>query len=144
MRFIPITPISLAFCFATAVQAMASDLTVVVTDVHSDKGTVNVAVYDSEASYMQLPLAKAKARKPATPGEVVFIFHDLPAGRYAVTSYHDENGNDKLDKNVLGIPSEGYGFSNDAQGTAGPAKYRQAAFTVDGTTAKTVRFSLNY
>jgi uncharacterized protein (DUF2141 family) len=75
---------------------------------------------------------------------MTFVFHNVPAGTYAVSSFHDENGNNKLDRNSLGVPSEGYGFSNDAQGTAGPPTFSQAQFTVDGKTDKSVEFSLNY
>ncbi len=47
-------------------------------------------------------------------------FEDIPPGRYALAVIHDENMNGKLDANWLGVPKEGYGFSNDAKGlTAG-------------------------
>jgi uncharacterized protein (DUF2141 family) len=61
-----------------------------------------------------------------------------------VASYHDENDNGKLDTNAFGLPTEGYGFSNDAQGTLGPPSYTQAAFDFDGKSDKAIRFSLNY
>ena len=128
--------------FATA-AASGADLTVTVKEVHSSTGTVYLAVYD-EASFGRPEVAKVRQRAPAVKGEITFVIHSLPAGKYAVASYHDENGNGKLDMNSLGMPTEGYGFSNDAQGSGGPPTFVGAAFDFDGKTAKSIGFSLNY
>ena len=45
---------------------------------------------------------------------------------------YDENMNGKLDTNWLGIPTEGYGFSNDAKAMLGPPSLSAASFTYDG------------
>jgi len=60
--------------------------------------------------------------------------HDLPPGKYVVTSYVDNNRNGRLDKNFLGIPQEKYGFSNDARSRFGPPDFADAEFEV-GTSA---------
>lgn len=62
------------------------------------------------------------------------IFKDLPRGSYAVRYFHDENGNDELDTNILGIPKEGFGFSNDAFGRFGPKDFEEWLFPVNGDT----------
>jgi uncharacterized protein (DUF2141 family) len=54
----------------------------------------------------------------------------VPYGSYAVQAYHDENGNRRLDRNLLGAPSEPYGFSNDARRSFGPPSYKEAEFTL--------------
>ena len=128
----------------SARAASAANLTVVVKDVHNAKGYVFIAVYDSDSSFMKGPLAKVARKSKGVKGTVIFVIPNLPAGKYAVTSYHDENDNGKMDKNSLGVPTEGYGFSNDAQDVGGPPKYSQAAFDFDGKTDKTISFSLNY
>jgi len=56
---------------------------------------------------------------------------------------HDANGNGKLDRNLLGMPTEGVGASNDARGVVGPPKFDAAKFTFDGgslTLTITVRY----
>lgn len=126
-----------------AMAASAADLNVTVKDVHNSSGTVYLVVYD-ESNFGKPQLAKVRQKAPAAKGDITFVVHDLPAGKYAVSSYQDENGNGKLDTNSLGVPTEGYGFSNDAQGNAGPPKFAQAAFDFDGKTGKSIAFSLNY
>jgi uncharacterized protein (DUF2141 family) len=54
----------------------------------------------------------------------------LPEGEYAVSLFVDENSNGKMDKNAIGIPTEAYGFSNDASGNFGPPSFEQAKFVV--------------
>ena len=122
--------------------ALAGDLTVTVKGVKSADGNVMGAVYD-EAGFMQLPKAKAGARVKAQPGSVTLVFHGLPAGRYAVATFHDANGDGQLNYNSLRVPTEGYGFSNDAQGSGGPPKFGQAAFSFDGG-AKALAIDLDY
>jgi uncharacterized protein (DUF2141 family) len=123
--------------------ATAADLTVTIKDVRSANGSVLIVAYD-EGSFGKPELAKARQKANANAGEVTFVFHNLPAGKYAASAFHDENGNGQLDRNSLGVPTEGYGFSNDAQGTAGPPKFAQAAFEFDGKANKSISFSLNY
>lgn len=48
-----------------------------------------------------------------------FVFNNLPYGNYAFTVHHDENANHKMDKNVIGLPNEGWACSNNAKGTLG-------------------------
>jgi uncharacterized protein (DUF2141 family) len=59
-------------------------------------------------------------------------FEDIPRGTYAIAVVHDENMNGKLDTNFLGIPTEGYAFSNDAKGLLGPPSFSAASFQYDG------------
>ena len=54
------------------------------------------------------------AGAPAHAGAVVVTVADVPAGRYALMAFADANANGVLDKNMLGVPKEGFGFSNDA------------------------------
>jgi uncharacterized protein (DUF2141 family) len=62
-----------------------------------------------------------------------------PQTRWAVSAHHDENGNDKLDKNAFGIPTEPYGFSNNPKRGFGPPKFDEVSFSVDGDESKTTK-----
>lgn len=59
-------------------------------------------------------------------------FAGMPAGRYAVVVFHDENSNGQFDKNSLGLPLEGFGFSNDASIMFGPPSFKSASFDYSG------------
>ena len=122
--------------------ALAGDLTVKVDHIRSDRGAILAALYDSEASFMKQPLARATFKVKAASGEVQYVFHDLPPGKYALAAFHDENENGQLDKNLIGIPQEGYGFSN-SMGSARPPGFNQAAFEFDGTT-QSITITLHY
>ncbi|MEO1483850.1 MAG: DUF2141 domain-containing protein [Myxococcota bacterium] len=70
--------------------------------------------------------------KPAD-GKATCTFKGYKPGTYAAAAYHDENGNGELDSNWIGIPTEGVGASNNATGTMGPPKFKDARFTVPAT-----------
>jgi uncharacterized protein (DUF2141 family) len=129
-------------CALCPLAASAGDLTVTVDHVRSDRGAILAALYDSEASFMKQPLARATFKVQAATGEVQYVFHDLAAGKYALTAFHDENANGQLDKNLIGIPKEGYGFSN-SKGAVRPPAFSQAAFEFDGTT-QSIIITLRY
>lgn len=63
--------------------------------------------------------------------EVVVDLGRLPSGRYAVTAYQDVNGNHKLDSNLIGIPREPVGASNNPKPHFGPPSFKDCAFTLD-------------
>jgi uncharacterized protein (DUF2141 family) len=128
----------------TATAAAAADLTITVKDVRSTEGAVLIAVYDSDSHFLDPQHAKFTGKSNAVKGEVKFVFHNVPSGKYAVTSFHDENGNGKLDRNAVGFPTEGIGFSNEAKITLGPPAFTEAAFDFDGKTDKAIAFSLAY
>jgi uncharacterized protein (DUF2141 family) len=120
--------------FTLASEALAIDLAI---DLHGLKprgGTVVVALYDQAAAFPkpESRLTFQTLVPTADTGQVVF--RELPPGRYAVVAYQDANGNGKFDKNVLGIPTEAYGFSNDARGRMGPPTFEAAALDVSTNT----------
>ena len=121
--------------------AQAASLDVVVADVRNDKGIVRVAVC-TEAEFLQ-PTCGHIGRAPAHQGEVVVHLDDVPPGVWAAQAYHDENENGAIDRNLLGIPTEGIGFSNDAKMMFGPPSFASAAFQLTPAGGR-VRFSLRY
>jgi len=116
-------------------------LTIDVGNVRIAKGNVHVDVCP-EAQFLKdnCPWAgNARARL----GDTRVTVANLPAGRYAVQAFLDENGNGEVDRALFGIPKEGVGFSNDAKIRLGPPKFAEAAFAFDGN-ARTIRLNLRY
>jgi len=123
--------------------ASAADLIIVIEGVKNSSGHILAAIYGDESTFLDTTNAKTLLRENAA-STVRLVAHDLPAGSYAVSAIHDENDNGKLDRNFMNIPTEGFGFSNDALGNAGPPKFEQARFDFDGKKDKTIKFSFIY
>jgi uncharacterized protein (DUF2141 family) len=79
---------------------------------------------------------------PSSPRQRIDL-GPLPPGRYAVSLYLDENGNRKLDKNLLGLPREAVGVSNNPRNQFGPPRFNQSAF-VHGPTSESIPITLVY
>jgi len=111
-----------AAAFAVSASAAAAPLEVTIGGVDGTQGTLMVAVYDA-AGY-RTKSVRASAQPPGSP---VFRF-DLPEGEYAVAAFHDRNDNGKLDVNLMGVPTEPYGFSRHGAATMGPLGWADTNF----------------
>jgi uncharacterized protein (DUF2141 family) len=110
-----------------AAGAQAATVDVHVTNVAGGKGSLRVAVCDRERFLKQCAYT---ASMPAREGENVIAVPGVPKGTWAVLVYQDENGNGELDRNLIGIPKENYGFSRDAASKFGPPGFDEAAIQV--------------
>jgi uncharacterized protein (DUF2141 family) len=119
--------LSIIALLAVSAGASAATVQVNIVNVRSDKGVLQVAVCD-EATYRKD--CRLTATMPAKAGAMTVDVADVPSGTWAVLAYHDENSNKKLDTNFVGMPTEGYGFSNGAASRFGPPSFKEAAITV--------------
>lgn len=94
-----------------------------------NKGSILIALYESEESYMNESYKSAEVL--VKNNKAKFIFHSLKKGMYAFSFFHDLNNNKKLDTNFLGIPKEPYGFSNNKKGRFGPPKFSEASLEIN-------------
>ena len=81
-----------------------------ITGMQSNKGTIHIAIYDNAEAFPKERQFIIKKFIPAKQSSITIT--DLPFGNYAIAAYHDTNSNEKLDKNIFGIPTEPYAFSN--------------------------------
>lgn len=65
-----------------------------------------------------------------TDGKCILVIKELKPGKYAFKYFHDENNDEKINTNFMGIPKEGYGFSNNAKGTFGPPSFDKMLFEI--------------
>jgi uncharacterized protein (DUF2141 family) len=135
MRFL----LLLAAIFPCAVHA--ATVRVTVQGVRNSKGNVLVALC-SRADFLH-PHCPWKASVPATEGNVTVTLRDVPPGTYAAQAFHDENSNQRLDRNLLGLPREGMGFSRDAPMRFGPPGFDAASFTL-GRADTHISFDIRY
>jgi uncharacterized protein (DUF2141 family) len=112
--------------------ANAAELTVNVNDINQQQGYIMAGLYQNDESYQHgKPTWSAKIAVSKSQEKITFS--DLPAGNYAIKLFHDANSNNKLDMNMLGMPKESYGFSNNV-GRFGPPAYQKAKFTIKDNT----------
>jgi uncharacterized protein (DUF2141 family) len=123
------------FAFAAALlfvagPASAARLIVTIDGVHSNQGNVFVGLYANPAKFLQGNQSDAQRKVRASTGPITIVFDNLAPGTYAVGAFHDENGNDHLDTNFLGLPIEGYALSNGVRAVMSKPTFQQAAFIV--------------
>ncbi len=110
-----------------ALSENAPTVAVSVTGVKAHSGYIMAALYD-EAGWGAAPV---DATRVAADGAVVALTLRAPApGRYAIRLFHDVDGDGALDANLVGIPTEPFGFSNDAPASFGPPSFAAAAFEI--------------
>ena len=122
--------IALVHVFTSHLNAQTDySVSVTVNGLRSNDGKVFIAVYNSEKDWLETTFKGTTST--ITDNSCNVVFKDLPQGVYAVSIFHDENDNGKMDKNFMGIPKEDYGCSNDASGFMGPPKWKDAKFELN-------------
>lgn len=103
-------------------------LTVVVTGFKNEKGNCRFAIDDSKFVYEREDTVFIGKVLPIIDKQVIVVIDSLKYGEYAIRVFHDENENEIVDTNFLGIPTERYGYSNDASSWFGPPSWDRAKF----------------
>ncbi|MCW5729760.1 MAG: DUF2141 domain-containing protein [Alphaproteobacteria bacterium] len=120
---------------------------ITVPNVRSAKGQIVATVYGAlPEDFLQSGKRVARERVPARKGVTTFCLRLPGPGTYAIAIYHDENGDRRLNRNLFGLPTEGYGFSNDAEPSLvppGPPRHEDASFRIDGD-PRTLHITLRY
>jgi len=115
-------------------RSPAGNLTGQLTNLRGGRGACYLALFASADGFpRQASQAVRTLRLPVSGATASFSFENLPPGSYALAVYHDENSNGKLDNNFLGLPTERYGFSNNARSMMfSPPSFGAARFVVAG------------
>ncbi len=103
------------------------------TTLRSEQGVVRCGLF-TEKSWLKAPLRAAVANIRA--GSAVCVFKSVPKGVYAISAFHDQNNNGKLDTNFIGLPTEDYCASRDARNSFGPPSFGDAKFNYAGGVAR--------
>ncbi|HSZ24363.1 MAG TPA: DUF2141 domain-containing protein [Cytophagaceae bacterium] len=112
-------------------QGSTSKVTVSVYNSKSNSGKIILTFYNSKEDFPTRPeKALRKIAAPVINNSATFVLESVPYGTYAISVFHDENNNNDMDRNFIGIPKEGVGASMDAKGSMGPPKFEDAKFLV--------------
>jgi uncharacterized protein (DUF2141 family) len=129
---------------ALSKPALLGTLTVNLTNFRNSKGHAGLTIFKGEDGYPKSPDKAVRVMYiPIVNNKAVAVIDNLSEGEYAISVYHDENDNKKMDSNFFGIPKEGVGASNDARGHMGPPKYNDAKFIFHGNT-QTITIQIVY
>lgn len=111
--------------FAVMVKAQ-NNLEVKIDNIKNDRGDILIGLYSDGQNFPREVIDGRVVR--ASKDGVIVAFQDLKPGPYAISVLHDENSNKDMDQNKIGIPKEGFGFSNNAKSTFGPPSFDKAKF----------------
>ena len=114
-------------------MAAEPGLQVELTGLRNDKGHVLASLYNSAKGYPDDPAKAFRKQKILIRNrKATLTFSSIPEGTYALAILHDENDDLKMNTNWIGLPREGYGFSNNVMGTFGPPSFTKASFRYNG------------
>ncbi|HKO77037.1 MAG TPA: DUF2141 domain-containing protein [Flavobacterium sp.] len=130
---------TLAFFICSLMSAQNVNLTVSVSGLKSDTGVLKVGLYNSDGTFLKSTYKSITSEIKKNGATITFV--GIPKGEYGISTYQDENSNGKLDKNMMGIPSEDFACSNDAKGFMGPPKYEDAKFSVNKDSKINIKFN---
>ncbi len=126
-----------ALCFLSS-SVLADTLTMKIDNIQTATGKIMISVGDANAFEGKGPYA-LQIIVPARTGSVSFTTDALPAGSWAARVMHDINNNNEMDSNMVGMPKEPWGMSNNARGNFGPPSFADARFEMNGDTALTIK-----
>ena len=117
-----------SFCFGFVMMSNVClsqfKLNIEIVEIRNDSGKIMLQLFDENEKVVNQMIGPIQEKRS------LFTFEDLKTGRYAVRYYHDENMNAKMETNLLGKPTEGYGFSNNVVGKLGAPPFKKWLFEV--------------
>ncbi|MGB5988973.1 MAG: DUF2141 domain-containing protein [Marinifilaceae bacterium] len=128
MRVKLISLVIAIFAINSAFAQNGKTITVNITGIKGKEGLIMVALYNSEDTFLKKTFRASFSKIKNKKSEIVF--KDVPSGSYAISCFYDKNSNKKMDFNILGIPKEQYGMSNNARGFMGPPSFKDAKFDI--------------
>jgi uncharacterized protein (DUF2141 family) len=112
------------------------NLTIEISGIKNSTGKIMLQLFDENEKVIKEEAGEIREKI------TLFTIQSLKPGKYAVRYFHDENLNGKMDTNLVGIPKEGYGFSNNATGKFGPPPFEKWLFEI--TEDKKISLKPNY
>ena len=120
-----------------------NNLEVKIDNIKNDKGDILIGLYDEGHNFPR-KVIDGRVVKASIDG-VTVEFNDLKPGLYAISVLHDENSNKDMDQSKIGIPKEGFGFSNNARASFGPPSFDKAKIELQpGKTDTRISIDLRY
>lgn len=108
-----------------------NNLKVNISNIKSPNGLIEIGLFNSEKGFLKEGGQFLKKKVKVIGNSAQYTFNNLPKAEYSLAIFHDKNQNNKCDTNFLGIPTEGYGFSNNFKPTISAPKFSQTKFNLE-------------
>lgn len=107
-------------------------LIILVSNIKTQKGTIKLALFNSKETYTNSKAVPYQAASSTitSKGTSIIVLDNLPYGEYAIKLFQDKDNLGYLETNWLGIPKEGYGFSNNPTAQHGIPDYDAVKFSL--------------
>jgi len=123
----------------SSLSLFAHTLTIEVSHIENNRGQILIGLFNQSEGFREVDKTYQKGSLTTINDKsMVYTFKDIPKGIYAISLFHDENSNNKLDTNFIGMPKEGYGFSNNIRHIFRPTTFDEAKFGLNGNLNMTV------
>lgn len=133
--------LAVAAMLGLAGPATAADLVVKLSGVRKAQGNIVVCLWAAEGKFPDCEAGPVAARVTVPADAKEARFAGIAPGRYAVSGFHDANSNDRMDTNLVGLPLEAVGLSNNPKAGFGPPRFKASQFDVKGDAAIALRFA---
>lgn len=117
--------------------------TVEVTNLVPGKGHVYLGLYNKKKGFLNADASFASGKVKSTGNKAIYIFKNLPSGDYAVAVYQDVNNNGKCDRNIIGYPTEGFGFSKNYKPKLSAPSFDETKIAVRQSTKASISLIVN-
>lgn len=121
------------------IQTYSENLTVEVSELKEKKGQLLIGLYNNADNFPVINQAYKGIVINVERKEIRYTFADIPSGNYAIAVIHDINNNGELDKNLFGVPTEGYGFSNSPATSFGLPAFNEVKFHLTDTSTSKIK-----
>lgn len=143
LRILSAVILAIAFPVLPSLSQSTSTVLLEVSSFKNTRGTLNCRLFIKSSDF---PDGEGilSVRVPIAGPNTSCTFSNIEPGTYAVAVVHDENSDGKLDKNFVGVPSEGYGVSNNKTYALSAPKWDESIFTIAPSESKTLQVKLRY
>jgi uncharacterized protein (DUF2141 family) len=134
-----------SFMVSPVLAEQSSSLTVNITGLQSQQGEVLICLWKQDDENFPLCSDDASFRNMTiapTDSSVTVVFEGIPAGDYALSAFHDEDRDGRIDRGFMGRPTEGLAVSNAVEGERGRPSFNKTKFTMNG--AETISMPIMY
>lgn len=106
-------------------------LKVKVYGIQNTNGQIELSIYNDPKVFPEVGKTYKMVRIEPNGSEVIYEFTNLPAGEYAIATFHDENNDKECNTNLIGVPTEAFAFSNDFRPFLSAPDFTDCSFKVD-------------